>query len=51
MLIGSRLTLQLTECCVNELVTAFKETILAECAGMIKNNETESEAISSCRSC
>ena len=34
---------QLTECCVNVLVTAFKETILAECAGMIKNNETERE--------
>lgn len=31
----------LTECCVNVLVTAFKETILAECAVMIKNNETE----------
>jgi len=31
----------LTECCVNVLVTCFKETILAECAGMIKSNETE----------
>jgi len=31
----------LTECCVNVLVTAFKETILAECPGMIKSNETE----------
>ncbi|XP_048768750.1 cullin-5-like [Ostrea edulis] len=31
----------LTECCVNVLVTAFKETILKECASMIKNNETE----------
>lgn len=31
----------LTECCVNVLVTAFKETILKECAAMIKNNETE----------
>ncbi|XP_064604567.1 cullin-5-like isoform X2 [Liolophura sinensis] len=31
----------LTECCVNVLVTAFKETILHECAAMIKNNETE----------
>ncbi|XP_022241285.1 cullin-5-like isoform X2 [Limulus polyphemus] len=31
----------LTECCVNVLVTAFKETILAECQSMIKNNETE----------
>lgn len=34
---------QLTECCVNVLVTAFKETILAECAPMIKANETESK--------
>ncbi|KAH3739397.1 hypothetical protein DPMN_046049 [Dreissena polymorpha] len=31
----------LTECCVNVLVTAFKETILQECAQMIRNNETE----------
>ncbi|XP_013403500.1 cullin-5-like [Lingula anatina] len=31
----------LTECCVNALVTAFKETILAEGPGMIKRNETE----------
>uniref|UniRef100_UPI00358EEC98 cullin-5 isoform X1 n=1 Tax=Myxine glutinosa TaxID=7769 RepID=UPI00358EEC98 len=31
----------LIECCVNALVTAFKETILAECPGMIKANETE----------
>uniref|UniRef100_T1IY43 Cullin-5 n=1 Tax=Strigamia maritima TaxID=126957 RepID=T1IY43_STRMM len=31
----------LTESCVNVLVTAFKETILAECARMIKQNETE----------
>ncbi|XP_002737439.1 cullin-5-like [Saccoglossus kowalevskii] len=31
----------LTECCVHVLVTAFKETILAECAVMIKTNETE----------
>ena len=31
------------ECCVNALVTSFKETILAECPGMIKRNETESE--------
>ncbi|KAJ8315497.1 hypothetical protein KUTeg_007647 [Tegillarca granosa] len=31
----------LTECCVNVLVTAFKETILKECASMIKSNETE----------
>lgn len=34
---------QLTECCVNVLVTVFKETILQECAQMIRNNETESE--------
>ncbi|KAK6185168.1 hypothetical protein SNE40_007460 [Patella caerulea] len=31
----------LTECCVRVLVTDFKETILQECATMIKNNETE----------
>nr|CAD7256069.1 unnamed protein product [Timema shepardi] len=31
----------LTDCCVNVLVTNFKSTILAECAGMIKTNETE----------
>ncbi|XP_045062904.1 cullin-5-like isoform X2 [Coregonus clupeaformis] len=31
----------LMECCVNALVTSFKETILAECPGMIKRNETE----------
>ena len=37
------LSFQLTECCVNVLVTAFKETILKECASMIKNNETESK--------
>uniref|UniRef100_A0A3Q4HAQ5 Cullin-5 n=1 Tax=Neolamprologus brichardi TaxID=32507 RepID=A0A3Q4HAQ5_NEOBR len=35
------LSLQLMECCVNALVTSFKETILAECPGMIKRNETE----------
>lgn len=34
---------QLMECCVNALVTSFKETILAECQGMIKRNETESK--------
>ncbi len=34
---------QLMECCVNALVTSFKETILTECPGMIKRNETESE--------
>ncbi|KAA0720058.1 Cullin-5 [Triplophysa tibetana] len=33
----------LMECCVNALVTSFRETILAECPGMIKRNETESE--------
>ena len=37
------LFLQLTECCVTVLVTAFKETILKECAQMIKSNETESK--------
>ncbi|GLG95736.1 Cullin homolog 1 [Gryllus bimaculatus] len=31
----------LTDCCVNVLVSTFKSTILAECAGMIKANETE----------
>ncbi|XP_077597144.1 cullin-5 isoform X2 [Stigmatopora nigra] len=31
----------LMECCVNALVTSFKETILAECPGMIKRNVTE----------
>ncbi|XP_023726847.1 cullin-5 isoform X2 [Cryptotermes secundus] len=31
----------LTECCVNALVTTFKSTILAECADMIKGNETD----------
>ena len=39
---------QLTECCVNVLVTAFKETILQECAGMIRSNETESKSFSTC---
>lgn len=33
--------LQINACCVNALVSTFKATILAECAGMIKNNETE----------
>lgn len=37
------------ECCVNALVTSFKETILAECPGMIKRNETESEYASDAR--
>ena len=36
---------QLTECCVNVLVGSFKETILAECPGMIAANETESECV------
>ncbi|XP_014274662.1 cullin-5 [Halyomorpha halys] len=31
----------LTDCCVNVLVSTFRNTILAECAGMIKSNETE----------
>ncbi|XP_074660838.1 cullin-5-like isoform X2 [Tubulanus polymorphus] len=31
----------LIDCCVNVLVTAFKDQILAECAEMIRNNETE----------
>ncbi|XP_049804857.1 cullin-5 isoform X2 [Schistocerca nitens] len=31
----------LTDCCVKVLVSTFKTTILAECAGMIKENETE----------
>lgn len=29
---------------MNALVTSFKETILAECPGMIKRNETDSES-------
>lgn len=37
------------ECCVNALVTSFKETILAECPGMIKRNETESESLCALR--
>ncbi|KAK9498549.1 hypothetical protein O3M35_003156 [Rhynocoris fuscipes] len=31
----------LTDCCVNVLVSTFRNTILSECAGMIKANETE----------
>lgn len=31
----------LTDSCVSVLVTAFKDTILAECSGMIRANETE----------
>ena len=34
---------QLTDCCVNVLVSTFKSTVLAECADMIKGNETESK--------
>ena len=37
------LIFQLTECCVNVLVTTFKETVLQECAQMIRNNETDSK--------
>jgi len=33
---------QLVSHCVDVLVTAFKDTIIAECPQMIKNNETES---------
>lgn len=33
------------DCCVSVLVTAFKDQILAECPGMIKNNETESKQL------
>ena len=36
---------QLTDRCVNVLVGSFKETILAECPGMIAANETESECV------
>ena len=42
---GFVLCFQLTECCVNVLVTSFKETILAECAPMIKANETGSKLL------
>ena len=35
---------QLVSHCVDVLVTAFKDTIIAECPQMIKNNETESES-------
>ncbi|KAK8389901.1 hypothetical protein O3P69_012829 [Scylla paramamosain] len=31
----------LNECCVEVLVTTFRDTILAECPQMIKNNETD----------
>lgn len=31
----------LNECCVNILITAVKDTMLAECASLIKNNQTE----------
>ena len=36
--------IQLVSHCVDVLVTAFKDTIIAECPQMIKNNETESES-------
>lgn len=38
--------MQLNGCCVNVLVTAFKETILAECSSMIKQDETQSKFLS-----
>ena len=41
----NRTKFQLMDCCVEVLVTTFKDTILAECPGMIKNNETESTLI------
>lgn len=33
--------MQLSDCCVDVLVFAFKDTILAECRQMIRENETE----------
>lgn len=33
------------DCCVGVLVTTFKDSILAECPGMIKANETDSKKI------
>jgi len=38
---GSKSDESLVECCVRALVISFKDTILAECASMIKQNETE----------
>ena len=38
---GSTSVQNLVDSCVSVLVTAHKETILSECAGMIRNNETE----------
>ncbi|XP_030851115.1 cullin-5-like isoform X3 [Strongylocentrotus purpuratus] len=38
---GSNSMSLLTECCVECLVSVFKEEILRECAPMIKNNETD----------
>jgi hypothetical protein len=40
---------QLVSHCVDVLVTAFKDTIIAECPSMIKNNETESKLKCSCQ--
>lgn len=31
------------DCCIAVLVTAFKDSVLAECPGMIKANETDSK--------
>jgi hypothetical protein len=36
------LFVQLNDCCVEVLVMAFRDTILAECKQMIRDNETES---------
>ncbi len=38
---GSNSKVALSECCVQALVSSFKEEILRECAPMIKSNETE----------
>ncbi|CAH1799922.1 unnamed protein product, partial [Owenia fusiformis] len=37
---GCNSVIALTECCVQSLVTSYKDTILADCRGMIKQNET-----------
>jgi cullin-5 len=42
VIIFLNLSFKLNGCCVNVLVTAFKETILAECSSMIKQDETQS---------
>jgi cullin 5 len=39
---------QLITRCVDVLVTAFKDTILAECASMIKQDETQSRLQTFC---